>query len=281
MPVDSSAAPSASASASPSRSASPAPSGPLAPPSPPPPPPPPPPGSGWTLRWSPDPQRVGLGAFEGVEDDRAGTDPGVTHIYVDHSGANYYYRFNMPAGERDTSTDRQRNEVKGMNASGQDLSLGLGETWRLDWSVFIPGSLQGTVNFTHIMQLKMPGNGSAPILTMDLTRNRSTNAQRIQVKIFDSGTVIGATDLAPLHNTWLNSSLTFTIGDAPNGAVTWRLDRGDSALVNVTKTGVDTWLQDRVRPKWGIYRSVLGFGSAYPLADCAMFIDNLRAYQKR
>jgi hypothetical protein len=272
-----------SASASASRSASPGPSGsaPAIPAPPAPPPPPPPTGAGWTLMWSPDPQRDGLAAFEGVEDDRAGTDPGVKHIYVDHNGTNSYYRFDMPAGERDSSTDRQRNEVKGMHAGGQNLSLGLGETWRLDWSIFIPDSLQGTLNFTHIMQLKMPGNGSSPILTMDLTRNSGSNAQRLQVKIFSAGLVIGSTDLAPLHNKWLNSSLTFTIGDAPNGAVSWRLVVGGSALVDATKTGVDTWLQDRVRPKWGIYRSVERFGPAYPLANCSMYIDNLRAYQKK
>src|SRR6266516_1766735 len=114
--------------------------------------------------------------------------------------------------------------------------------------------------------MKMPGTGSSPILTMDLTRNKSSNAQRLQVKIFNGGLVIGSTDLAPLHNRWLTSSLTFRIGDAPDGAVSWRLDVGGTNLVNATKTGVDTWLQERVRPKWGIYRSVEQFETAYPLA---------------
>jgi chitin-binding protein len=148
----------------------------------------------------------------------------------------------------------------------------------LDWSIYLPDSLQGTTGFTHIMQLKMPGNGSAPILTMDLTRRGS--AQRIQVKIFDAGIVIGATDLVPLHNTWLDSRLTFTIADAPAGAVSWRLSKAGSTLVDASKTGVDTWLQDRVRPKWGIYRSVQGFQPPYPLGSCSMLITNMRAYKK-
>jgi hypothetical protein len=249
--------PSASASARPSASASPSASG-------------PPPG--WKLVWSPQAARDGLAAFEGVEDDRAGTDPGVKHIYV--QGDNF--RFDMPMNERDSSPDRQRNEVKGMHASGKDLSLGLGETWRLDWSLYIPDSLQGTNRFTHIMQLKMPGNGSAPILTMDLTRQGSV--PKIQVKIFDSGTVVGSADLAPLQNTWLSTSLTFTIGDAPQGAVSWTLSAGGRTVVNATKTGVDTWLQDRVRPKWGIYRSVEDTsGSLHP---CYLLLTNMKAYQK-
>jgi hypothetical protein len=230
------------------------------------------PGPGWKLVWSPRPPVDGLGAFEGVEDDRAGSDPGVKHIYVQGDD----YRFDMPLKERDSSPDRQRNEVKGMHANGQDLSLGLGETWRLDWSLYIPTSLKATNRFTHIMQLKMPGNGSAPILTMDLSLQGGV--PKIQVKIFDSGAVVGATNLAPLQNRWLTTSLVFTIGDAPNGMVAWTLSAGGGTVVNASRTGVDTWLQDRVRPKWGIYRSVEDTSGS--LQDCYLLISNVRAYQK-
>jgi hypothetical protein len=265
-----SAGPSASVPASPSTSASgshPVPA-------------PPPPAScgddatptGWTLMWDPQASRDGLGAFEGVEDDRAHSDPGVKHIYVQGND----YRFDMPMNERDTSTDRQRNEVKGMHAGGQDLTLGLGETWRLDWSLYIPDSLDATNRFTHIMQLKMPGDGSAPILTMDLSLQGGI--PKIQLKIFDGGTVIGSTNLAPLQNMWLCTSVMFTIGDAPGGSVSWLLTVGGRTLVNSTKTGVDTWLQDRVRPKWGIYRSVQDTsGSLHP---CYLLLSGMRAYRK-
>jgi hypothetical protein len=230
------------------------------------------PGAGWTLMWRPQASVDGLGAFEGVEDDRAGSDPGVKHIYVQGDD----YRFDMPLKERDSSPDRQRNEVKGMHANGQDLSLGLGETWRLDWSLYIPTSLKATNRFTHIMQLKMPGNGSAPILTMDLTLQGGV--PKIQVKIFDSGIVIGSTNLAPLQNRWLTTSLVFMIGDPPNGMVAWTLSAGGSTVVNGSRTGVDTWLQDRVRPKWGIYRSVLDTSGS--LQDCFLLLSNMRAYKK-
>src|SRR5437763_431860 len=148
--------------------------------------------SGWAdgAGGGPVARRAGPGAFRCVEDDRAGSAPGVQHIYVQGND----YRFDMPMNERDTSTDRQRNEVKGMHAGGQNLTLGLGETWRLDWSPYIPDSLDATNRFTHIMQLKMPGDGSAPILTMDLSLQGSV--PKIQLKIFDGGTVVGSTDLA-------------------------------------------------------------------------------------
>jgi hypothetical protein len=236
------------------------------------PPPPPATPAGWTLRWSPEASRDGLGAFEGVEDDRAGSDPGVKHIYVQGND----FRFDMNMLIRDSSPDRQRNEVKGMHAGGQNLALALGETWRLDWSLYVPASLKATTSFTHIMQLKMPGDGSSPILTMDL--RRVGGVPKIQVVLFDGNIVVGTTDLAPLQDKWISTSLAFTIGDRPAGSVTWTLSAGGRTLVDATKTGVDTWLGDRVRPKWGIYRS-LGDTSG-SLQDCYLLLTNMRGYQR-
>ena len=223
--------------------------------------------------WNPQPARDGLGAFEGVEDDRAHSEPGVTHIYVQGDD----YRVDMHLVQRDTSPDRQRNEVKGMHAGGTDLVLGLGETWRLSWSLYIPSSLQATTTFEHIMQLKMPGDGSSPILTMSLRRYGSV--PKIEVKVFGSNTVVGSTDLTPLQNHWLDTSVEFRIGDAPNGYVHWTLATGGKTLVDATSTGVDTWLGDRVRPKWGIYRSVDDTSGS--LHDCYLLLANMRAYRKQ
>jgi chitin-binding protein len=76
----------------------------------------------------------------------------------------------------------------------------------------------------------------------------------------------------------LNTSLAFTIGDRPAGSATWTLSAGGSTLVNATRTGVDTWLQDRVRPKWGIYRSLSDTSGS--LEDCYLLLSNMRAHRK-
>jgi hypothetical protein len=269
----------ASASASPGRSLSPS----TNPPAGPPPPPTPGPGSGWTLRWAPDAARDGLRAFEGIEDDRAGTDTAnMPHIFVARSGANAYYQVDMPAWnqEHDTSPDRQRNEVKGMHAGGTNLQLLPGQTWRLDWSLYVTKALQATDHFTHIMQLKMPGDGSAPLFTVDLTL--SGGVPMIALKVFAEGRTVGSAKLAPLQNTWISSSVTIGIAAAPGGSVGWTLrDQNGTVLVNNTVTGVGTYVPsegDRVRPKWGIYRSLLS--NHTELVPCALYLDNLRGYQK-
>src|SRR5690348_16920088 len=102
-------------------------------------PPPPKKGIG-VLRWCADPRRDGLKAFEGVEDDRDHSEPGVTHIFVQGDT----YRFNMDTKQVEHPGDRQRNEVKGMVTNGQAQIINLGSTWRFTYSMFIPPTLKGT-----------------------------------------------------------------------------------------------------------------------------------------
>jgi hypothetical protein len=224
----------------------------------------------WQLRWAPRADVDGLAAFEGVEDDRANSHPaGQPHIFV--SGTNY--RFNMHLVDRDSMTDRQRQEVKGMVANGANLILLKGETWRLAHSMFIPSSLKATTTFTHIMQTKAPGTNTLPMITMSLRRH--DGVQKIELVV--SGTTVGMVDLVPLQNRWIDVELDMTIGDAATGRVRWALRDAGTTVIDVTRTGVDTWLEDRVRPKWGIYRS-LGDTSG-SLQDCYQLITGMRAYQ--
>jgi hypothetical protein len=228
----------------------------------------------WQLKWSPEAGRDGLAAFEGVEDDRADSHPaGQPHIFVQDNN----FRWNMHLVDRDSSTDRQRQEVKGMRqpAGGSMLTLAKGQTWRLTHQLFIPGSLKATTTFTHIMQLKIPGDGSSPIVVMSLRRNGSTPT--IEVKVFDSNTLVGRTNLAPLQNKWIDTLLEFKIADGTGGYVRWAVQDGSTTVIDTKKSGVTTYIGDRVRPKWGIYRS-LGDTSG-SLQDCYMMARTMRAYQ--
>ncbi|MCP2256833.1 hypothetical protein LX15_000516 [Streptoalloteichus tenebrarius] len=226
----------------------------------------------WVLRWKPDPARDGLDAFEGVEDDRANSHPGVRHITVRGDS----YRFDMHTQDRD-GADRQRQEVKGMRAGGVDLAMLRGETWRFSYSMFIPNTLRATKTFTHVMQMKKPGQGTSPILVMSLRQH--SGVPKIEMKVFESNTLVGATDLAPLQDKWIDTEFELRIGDAPDGEVRWIVRDGGRTVLDARKTGVDLWIGDRVRPKWGIYRSVEDPTGA--LRDCHLLIRNLRAYQRK
>jgi hypothetical protein len=72
----------------------------------------------WKLVWFPEANKDGLKAFEGVEDERGGVHK-TTHIFVEDNN----YRFNMHTEDRDTHTDRQRQEAKGMVTNGHQLEV--------------------------------------------------------------------------------------------------------------------------------------------------------------
>jgi hypothetical protein len=222
----------------------------------------------WQLRWSPAANVDGLGAFEGIEDDRANSHPaGQPHIFV--SGDSY--RFNMHLVDRDSMTDRQRQEVKGMTASGGNIIINNGERWLLTHQMFIPSTLKSTTSFTHIMQTKAPGAGTLPMITMSLRRNGSVQ----KIELVAGGVTVGQADLVPLQNKWIDVELEMAVGNS--GSVHWVLRDGANTVIDVTRTGVDIWLEDRVRPKWGIYRS-LGDSSG-SLQDTYMLTRNHKAYE--
>jgi Carbohydrate binding module (family 6) len=227
----------------------------------------------WQQRWAPSASTDGLNAFETVEDDRADSHPaGQPHIYPEGNN----FRWNMHMVDRDTMTDRQRQEVTGMRTgSGSYLEWHAGETWRTTYSLYVPSSLKATTTFTHIMQMKMPGTGSDPIVVQSL--RRVNGAQTIELVVVSGNVLVGRTSLDQLHDSWVDVDFQITIGDGTSGAVQWSITKAGTQLVYVSRTGVDTFIDDRVRPKWGIYRS-LGDTSG-SLEDCYLLTTNMRGYQ--
>ncbi|QDQ14598.1 Tat pathway signal sequence domain protein [Streptomyces spectabilis] len=230
------------------------------------------PAAAWQLRWSPSAREVGTRAFETLEDDRAHSHPAAGRHIVTEGDA---FRFTMHTVDRDTSTDRQRQEVTGCRTGDMYLTWHKGQTWRVTYRMFLPSSLLATTTFTHIMQMKQPGAGSAPIVVQSL--RRSGARQTIELKVFEQDVLVGRTDLEPLHDRWTDVDFRITIGDDSSGSVRWILGSGGTTVVDATKSGVDTFLADRVRPKWGIYRS-LGDTSG-SIRDTYMLLTDMRAYQ--
>ncbi|MFF4211730.1 heparin lyase I family protein [Streptomyces sp. NPDC001796] len=227
----------------------------------------------WRQKWAPSASSDGLGAFETIEDDRADSHPaGHPHIFATGDS----WRFNMHMVDRDTSTDRQRQEVTGLRTSSSSyLKWTEGQTWRVTYSMYIPSSLKATTTFTHIMQMKQPGNGTSPIVVQSL--RRVNGKQTIELKLAVDDILVGRTDLDPLHDKWTDVDFQIKVGNGSAGSVRWILKSGGSTVIDASKTGVDTFLADRVRPKWGIYRS-LGDTSG-SLQDTYLLLTDLRGYQ--
>ncbi|MEU6806183.1 Tat pathway signal sequence domain protein [Streptomyces neyagawaensis] len=226
----------------------------------------------WQLKWSPSASTDGLRAFETIEDDRADSHTaGAPHIRATGDT----WRFDMHTVDRDTSTDRQRQEVTGLRTSSGFLRWTEGQTWRVTYQMYLPSSLKATTSFTHIMQMKQPGNGTSPLVVQSL--RRVNGAETIELKLPIDDILVGRTDLAPLHDSWTDVDFQVKVGDGSAGSVRWILKKGSTTLIDVSRSGVDTFLADRLRPKWGIYRS-LGDTSG-SLRNCHMLLRNMRGYQ--
>ncbi|UUU29606.1 polysaccharide lyase [Streptomyces sp. CA-210063] len=226
----------------------------------------------WQLKWSPSASAEGLRAFETIEDDRADSHTSAApHIYATGDT----WRFDMHTVDRDTSTDRQRQEVTGLRTGSGFLRWTEGQTWRVTYGMYLPSSLKATTSFTHIMQMKQPGSGTSPLVVQSL--RRVNGAQTIELKLPIDDVLIGRTDLTPLHNSWVDVDFQVKVGNGSAGSVRWILKKGSTTLIDVSRTGVDTFLADRLRPKWGIYRS-LGDTSG-SLQNCHMLLRNMRGYQ--
>jgi hypothetical protein len=105
------------------------------------------------------------------------------------------------------------------------------------------------------------------------TRGARGSTECIAFRGFESGVVVGRIPLAPLKNDWFTVDMTFRIGDS--GHARFIVRRGGDTLM-VAQRGIDIWLGDRIRPKWGIYRSLSDGGQ---LQNCHLLLRNLRAYR--
>lgn len=229
-------------------------------------------GERWDKRWDPSPRKHGLDAFEGLEDDRRGSDPeNYPHIFPDGDA----WRFTMFTHARDGS-DRQRNEVRGMrDASGRALEIRKGETWRLSWQMYLPDTLDATTGFTHIWQVKTSDTGT-PVMQLTLPVKNGVPSIEARYWTLADNQVHPFADspLEPIQNRWVTTTVEWKSAD--DGYLRWTLRDGARTLVDKRVDGIDLyWSEEQYnRPKWGIYRSIRSAG----LQDTFMLVKDLKAW---
>jgi chitin-binding protein len=123
--------------------------------------------------------------------------------------------------------------------------------------------------------MKQPGTGTSPIVVQSL--RRVNGKQTIELRLAIDDILVGRTSLDPLHDKWTDVDFQIKVGNGSAGSVRWILKSGSTTVIDKSRSGVDTFLADRVRPKWGIYRS-LGDTSG-SLQDAYLLLTNLRGYQ--
>ncbi|WP_141675579.1 heparin lyase I family protein [Formosa haliotis] len=175
----------------------------------------------------------------------------------------YVFRFHMhtsPDNDRCINFDRQRNEIKTYDQSPENLKGTEDETVVYKWKFKLDEGFQSSSNFTHIHQLKSVGGDleSMPIYTLT---TRKSNPDRLELRYAetDKQITLAQTPLAPLTGVWLDVTETITYSTSGNYKIEIKNVNDDTVLFSYAKTGIVNWRPGAsfVRPKWGIYRSLI------------------------
>ncbi|TDD98807.1 T9SS type A sorting domain-containing protein [Flavobacterium cellulosilyticum] len=179
-----------------------------------------------------------------------------------------FYIHVTPDNDRCINFDRQRVEIKTYNASPDNLKATLGETVTYKWRFKIPVGFQPSSNFTHIHQVKaVGGDDGNPIFTLTLRKGSPNKLELIYVKDDFSGTTKYANlNLSLFEGIWVEATETIKIAASGTYDITIkRVDNGVTLLnysnSNIATIRLGTVDNSFIRPKWGIYRSLLNEAS--------------------
>src|SRR5579884_4238911 len=163
-----------------------------------------------------------------------------------------------PDNDRRKNFDRQRLEAKTDTGSPDALKGFDGDTMTYQWKFRLPAGFQSSSHFTHIHQLKgglEPAASGAPVITLT---TRSGNVIQL---IYQNGSVLTQGSLSPFLNTWVVATETVTVGTNGKYSINIRTLNGGQTLLSYSNSNINMFPAQTgrgfLRPKWGIYRSLL------------------------
>lgn len=171
-----------------------------------------------------------------------------------------FYIHVSPDNDRCINFDRQRNEIKTYDQSPENLLGRQGENVTYRWKFKLAEEFQVSPKFTHIHQLKSVGGeySSMPMYTLTL-RKGTPDRLELRYAETDSQITLDQTELAPFINQWISVEETLDYHD--NGAyrITLMANATQEVLFSYSSDSKVNWRPQAefVRPKWGIYRSLL------------------------
>jgi len=192
----------------------------------------------------------------------------------------YVFEFNIhvtPDNDRCINFDRQRMEIKTYAASPDNLIGTTGETIDYKWKFKLPVGFQPSSNFTHLHQIKaVDGSDDMPIFTLT-ARMKSIN----QLELIHNNTdKLASVDLSLFEGKWVEVNERIKV-DSIHGTYSIDIKNATSGATILTYSNNDlmTIRSDNsfIRPKWGIYRSLL---NSQDLRDEAVRFNSFYIYEE-
>lgn len=174
-------------------------------------------------------------------------------------------------------SDRQRNEIKSYDKSDETLKAYLNDTFQYSWKFKVSSQMQLSSRFSHFFQIKAKnysednsnGNDNQPIITLSGAEKSSTGNE-LQVR-YNSGYETNGDSTSDIYlsrvewslitDEWVEVFVQITYAEEGKFKLLLTRLRDELRIIEIDNQNIDTWRgveeRDFVRPKWGIYRSIL------------------------
>jgi hypothetical protein len=210
--------------------------------------------------------------------------PEVRHIYEDSDaivGNHFVFVIHRDIDiDRDVvaNDDRQRNEIKTYNSSEEAVKGYENETFVYRWKFRINPSMEVSTRFTHLFQLKaVGGSDSHPVVT--ITGNERSGEDGIEVRHspLQDDTILQRREWSLVTGEWLEAYCRVTFSESGDLRLIVTRMSDDAVVFDIDEQGLDLWRGEDashfVRPKWGIYRSILDWNNLRPDEEDVRFAN--------
>ena len=210
--------------------------------------------------------------------------PGVPHIYEDSDatvGNHFVFIIHRDIDidrDRTDITDRQRNEIKTYSGSEEAVKGFENETFIYRWKFRIDADMEVSRRFTHFFQLKAVGGpDSHPILTISGAERSSEDGIEVRYSPLQDDTILERRNWSLVTGEWLEAYCRVTFAETGDLRLIVTRISDDDVIFDIDERGLDLWRGEEpshfVRPKWGIYRSILDQDNLRPEEENVRFAN--------
>ena len=210
--------------------------------------------------------------------------PGVRHIYEDYDpdiGNHFVFISHRDIDidrDRVENDDRQRNEIKTYASSEEAVKGFENETFIYRWKFKINASMEVSTRFTHLFQLKaVGGEDSHPILTISGAERSGADGIEVRYSPLQADTILDREVWSMVTGEWLEAYCRVTFADSGDLRLIVTRMSDDAVIFDLDERGLDLWRGEDpshfVRPKWGIYRSILDWDNLRPDEESVRFAN--------
>ncbi len=210
--------------------------------------------------------------------------PAVRHIYEDFDatvGNHFVFIIHRDIDidrDRVENDDRQRNEIKTYSSSEEAVKGFENETFIYRWKFRINSSMEVSTRFSHFFQLKAVGGpDSHPILTISGAERSGEDGIEVRYSPLQADSILQRTDWSRVTGEWLEAYCRVTFSESGDLRLIVTRMRDDAVIFDIDEPDLDLWrgedVSHFVRPKWGIYRSILDWDNLRPDEEIVRFAN--------